>query len=115
VTSRRDVVTAGLWLAVIVIAATTGSLAVVLAFSVLVNQGPQVWEAVRSDDLRGIAPLTWFIACVDAALWGAYGVARGDVALMGYGVVLLTFSLTILGRIAYTRRAAVLEPAPAAA
>lgn len=114
-TTRRDLVVAGLWLGLIVVSAVTGNLTVLLGVSVFVNQGPQVWAAVRSDDLRGIAPMTWYIACADASLWGAYGVARGDLALMLYGGVLLTFSLIILGRVHLTRRASGLEPAPAPA
>lgn len=100
--TRRDVVGGGLWIAVIVAAWSTGLLAGILAVTVVVNQGPQVWAAVRGADLDGIAPATWWIAVSDAVLWGSYGVAVGDAALMGYGTVLLAAATTILTRLAVT-------------
>ncbi len=102
--TRRDVLGASAWLAVIVIAWATGGLVALLGMSVLVNQGPQVWAAVRSNELDGIATTTWFIALADASLWGGYGVASGDVALMSYGVVLFASASVILGRVWWTRR-----------
>lgn len=110
--TRRDALGSGLWLAAIVLTWVTGSLGVVLATTVLVCQGPQVWTALRSDDLDGIATATWWIAIADATLWGAYGIARGDVALIGYGIVLLTSALIILGRVHLVRRARLAVPGP---
>src|SRR5207344_2832061 len=86
-TKRSDVAAAGSWLGVQVVAAAVGLFAAVLAAGVVVTQGPQVVKAVRESDLSGIAPATWWISVLDAATWGAYGVAIGDAALMGYGVV----------------------------
>ena len=77
--------------------------AAVLAAGVLVTQGPQVVKSVRESDLSGIAPATWWISVLDAATWGAYGVAIGDAALMGYGVVLMRSAAIVLGRIHWTR------------
>lgn len=108
--TRRDLFGAGLWLAVILGTWLTGSLGVVLAGTVIVCQGPQVWTAVRSSSLDGIAAATWWIAIADATTWGLYGIARGDFALMGYGAVLLTCSFTILGRVYRTRRVLAGEP-----
>ena len=102
--ARIDLLGAGAWLALILVAAALNSLAVVLAASVLVNQGPQVWTAIRSNRLDGISKTTWYIALADAALWGSYGVALLDVALIGYGVVLLTSAVVILTRIWWTQR-----------
>jgi len=107
--TRRDLLGASLWLALIVAAALTGTLAVLLAMSVIVNQGPQTWVAIRSNHLEGIATTTWYIALVDASLWGGYGVATGDAALMGYGTVLFSCASIILARVWWTRRRA-LEP-----
>ena len=77
----------------------------ILAASVFVNYGPQVLTAVRGEHLEGLAPATWCLALVDAGLWGAYGVAVGDPALLGYCVILTLFSLIILWRIWRTRDA----------
>lgn len=105
-TSRRDVVGGLVWLAVILLAWRTGAMVTILGLSVLVNQGPMVWTALRQDRLHGIAPMTWMLALADASLWGLYGVAVGDAALMGYGVVLFTSAVVILARVWWTRRAA---------
>jgi uncharacterized protein with PQ loop repeat len=102
-TTRMDVAAAGSWLGVQVVAALTGLFAAVLAAGVLVTQGPQVLKSLRESDLSGIAPATWWISLLDAATWGAYGVAIGDAALMGYGVVLSGSAVIVLGRIHWTR------------
>jgi uncharacterized protein with PQ loop repeat len=102
-TTRRDVATASLWAATLVAAALVGVGAAAMSLGVLVSQGPQVVRAVRESDLSGVAPATWWLSLLDAATWGAYGVAVADGALMGYGVVLATASLVVLGRIAWTR------------
>ncbi len=110
-TTRRDLLGSAVWTAVIVAAWALGALGAVLAISVLVNSGPQVWVALKQDNLVGLAPTTWLIAIADALLWGAYGVATGDGALIGYGVVLLASALVILGRIRFTHRTALVTPA----
>jgi uncharacterized protein with PQ loop repeat len=110
--TRRDLAVSGVWLAAIAIGFLTGTLAVILAASVVVNYGPQVLTAVRGRDLDGLAPATWMLALADAGLWGAYGVAVGDPALVGYCVVLTLFSLVILWRIWRTREEAVVALAP---
>ena len=61
-------------------------------------------EVLRSDDVSGVAAATWWIAIVDAALWGLYGVALGDGPLIGYGVILLVSSVVVLTRLAVVRR-----------
>jgi uncharacterized protein with PQ loop repeat len=91
-----------IWFAAIVLGALTGTLVAVLVLSVLVNYGPQVVTAVRASDLQGLAPATWYLALLDAALWGAYGLAVGDPALLGYCVVLAGSAFVILARIART-------------
>lgn len=110
-TTRRDLAIAGTWAGVVVVAAATGWLAVALGVGVLVTQGPQVLEACRNDDLRGLAPATWWLSLLDAFTWGAYGAAVGDPALLGYAAVLSTSAVIVLGRIRWTsRRAAVMVP-----
>jgi len=111
--TRRDVLGAGLWLAVILAATAVGGLGAVLALAVFVNYGPQLWTALRNDDLDGLAPGTWWMGIVDASLWGAYGLVVHDPGVIGYGVTFMAVSITILVRIAQTRRSAALLPAPA--
>lgn len=101
---RGDVVIAGAIAAVFVLAAAAGFIAVALGLGVVTTAGPQVWRSVRQSDLRGIAPMTWFVALADALSWGAYGVVLGDRALEGYAVVLLTSALIVLGRVAWTAK-----------
>lgn len=102
--TRRDLLVSGLWLLAILVGFATGTLAVILGASVVVNYGPQVITVLRGRHLEGLAPATWFLALADASLWGAYGLAVGDPALLGYCVVLLAFSLVILWRIWRTRQ-----------
>jgi uncharacterized protein with PQ loop repeat len=101
--SRGDLARAAIWLGVILAAALTGRLGVVLGVSVLVSVGPQVWTAIRADDLRGLSMYTWLIAIADALMWGAYGLVVGDGALLGYAAVLVTAAVVVLARMAQTR------------
>jgi uncharacterized protein with PQ loop repeat len=105
--TRRDLLVSGAWLLAIVVGFATGTLAVILAASVFVNYGPQVLTALRGEHLEGLAPATWFLALLDAGLWGAYGVAVGDPALLGYCIILTLFALVILWRIWRTREDAI--------
>jgi uncharacterized protein with PQ loop repeat len=111
---RADVIGAVLWAVLILIAWVGGALGAVLGLSVVVQYGPQVWTALRQDDLDGISPTMWKLAFIDALTWGAYGLAVGDPALLGYTVMLSASAVTILVRLSQTaaRRDAV---APAVA
>jgi uncharacterized protein with PQ loop repeat len=102
--TRLDLAGAAAWAVVLVVSAAFGVVGVSLAAGVVVSQGPQVLEALRDDDLSGIAPSTWWVAVLDAGTWGAYGVAVGDAALMGYGVVLSAAAAVVLARIEWTVR-----------
>jgi uncharacterized protein with PQ loop repeat len=102
--TRLDLAGAAAWAVVLVVSAALGVVGVSLAAGVVVSQGPQVLEALRDDDLSGIAPSTWWVAVLDAGTWGAYGVAVGDAALMGYGVVLSAAAAVVLARIEWTVR-----------
>ena len=104
--TRRDLLGSGIWLATIALGWATGALAVVLAASVLVNYGPQVVTSLRGHRLEGLAPATWWLALVDASLWGAYGFAVGDPALIGYCIILTASAVVILWRIWRTREEA---------
>ena len=104
--AAAEMVGAGLVAAVLALSAVAGVLGAALALGVLVTAGPQVWRALRQSDLRGVAPATWGVAVADALSWGIYGVVIADHALEGYGAVLLVSAGVVLGRVAWTRRAA---------
>lgn len=101
---RRDVLAAAAFVVGLVLAWAAGLLGAALAVTVLVTTGPQVARALTSDDLSGVAPATWWVAIADALTWGAYGLAIGDAALVGYFVVLATSALLVLWRLAVTSR-----------
>lgn len=101
-TTRRDLLGAAAWLSVIVVSWALGLLGVALALSIVVNHGPQLWTALRSDRLDGLAPATWWLAIVDAATWAAYGVAVSNAELLLYGAVLSAIAMVILVRIRVT-------------
>ena len=104
-TTSRDLLGSGVWAAIVVATASLGALGAVLAASVAVINGPQVWVAIEGRNLTGISPSTWLIAILDASLWGAYGIATRDGALIAYGVVMIASAVVILARIRATRRA----------
>lgn len=81
-------------------------LGAVLGVAVVVNHAPQAVRAVRSDDLSGLHPATFWLSLADAALWGGYGVLVGDAALVAYALVLGVVGVIVLVRIAQTRDAA---------
>lgn len=95
----RNVAGAAAWGAAIAAGGILGGrvgLGLVLGFSVVVNHVPQVIKALRSHSVSGLAPGTWWFGLADALLWGGYGVAEHDPALITYGVVLSVASVTIL-------------------
>jgi hypothetical protein len=63
-----------------------------------VQMTPYVWSAFRVRRPTGIAPRTWLMNLVESALWGAYGVAHGDVPIMLYAAIGTTASAAILAR-----------------
>lgn len=94
---------AALWAAALAIGGAVWGrvgLGLVLGTSVVVNHAPQVWTALRSHSLSGLAPATWWFALADALLWGGYGWAERDPALIAYGLVLGAASVTILAAMA---------------
>ena len=101
---RNNLMVAAVWALALVVSAMFGAIGITLGLGVLVTQGPQVWTALRDDDLRGIAPGAWWIAVLDATAWGLYGVGIDDGALMGYGVVLNVAAAIVLGRVWWTDR-----------
>jgi hypothetical protein len=100
---RLDVLGGLAYLTVLLIAAAANLFAGALALGVVVTTGPQVWKALRGEDLRGISPATWCIALIDGSAWGTYGLVIGDMALQGYGIVMLVSAVVILVRLAQVR------------
>lgn len=105
--SKNDGFIAGLWILTIL----TGiyfygkpGLGFLLSIGIFVNNGPQVLAAIRGKNLEGISTATWWIAFVDAALWGVYGIFVHDIALVGYGCTLATAGTIILIRVRHYRR-----------
>lgn len=112
--TRRDLAWSGAFAAGLGAAWAAGLLGVALGGTVLVTCGPQLRTVLVEDDLSGVAAATWCLAVVDALTWGLYGAAIGDGALVGYFVVLLTTAVVVLGRLAWTQRAALDRPDQAA-
>lgn len=113
---RRAVASGLAWAAVLALAWVGGGAVVfgtVLGVATVVNHAPQVATALRSSDLSGLHPATWWLSLADAGLWGGYGLLVGDLGVVAYGVVLGMAGSIVLGRIAWTRRVAVVADAPA--
>lgn len=73
---------------------------------------PAVVASLRTASLAGVSSTTWIIASVEAALWLAYGIGVGDLALTLAGVVGVAMASVILARLAITghRPFVVLDP-----
>jgi uncharacterized protein with PQ loop repeat len=63
---------------------------------------PAVIASLRTTVLSGVSSTTWIIACVEAALWLAYGLAVADAALIIAGGVGIVMAAVILARLAVT-------------
>lgn len=68
-----------------------------------VQIAPAVWSAFRTKGQLAIAPGLWMVGLGQALLWGYYGHAVGDGALVIYGVAMGTGSAAILVRFATIR------------
>jgi uncharacterized protein with PQ loop repeat len=92
---------APVWLVLLVgtgiLAGDTG-LGVLLPVSVLVANGPQLLVAYRERDLTGLSSSTWLLSVSDGAVWTAYALVTGDVAILVFGVLQLTTSGAIVLR-----------------
>ncbi len=110
-TRRSDVAWACLWVLAIAASVLVGAEGVVLACTVGVTSAPQVWRVLNDRQLSGVSAAAWWLACVDAVVWGAYGLAVGDGPLIGYGVVLGASAIVVLGRLAILAATADTSPA----
>lgn len=97
-----------LWFCCVAGAAALGGwilVGTVLGLSSGLQAGPSIWAAYRSRRPVGIAPSLWIIGLAQAVLWGYYGWANADLALVLYGITLSLAALLVLGRYAYAHRA----------
>lgn len=78
----------------------------VLGLSSGLQAAPSIWAAYRSTRPAAIAPSLWVIGFAQAVLWGYYGWANADLALVLYGITLSLAALLILGRYGFARRLA---------
>lgn len=73
----------------------------VLGVSSGLQAAPSIWAAYRSSRPVGIAPSLWVIGLAQAVLWGYYGWANADLALVLYAITLSLAAVLILGRYGY--------------
>jgi uncharacterized protein with PQ loop repeat len=117
--SRAAAATAA-WAAVVLVAGVAGpsSLGALLAVAYTLEVVPSVWAVHRTSAPTGVAAGTWVMVGVECVLWGVYGLAERDPALLTLGCVGTAAAGAILLRLHATRvhRAAVgPQPATAAA
>ena len=92
---------APVWLVLLVGTGVLGGdtgLGVLLPVSVLVANGPQLLVAYRERDLTGLSLSTWLLSVSDGAVWTAYAIVTGDVAILVFGILQLTTSGAIVLR-----------------
>ena len=77
---------------------------VVLGAAYAAQLTPAVVATYRSSDISGIATMTWKLAWAEAALFGIYGFARGDVGLLVLAAAGVSAATAILARVALRRR-----------
>ncbi len=73
-----------------------------IGFGYGLQLAPAVIAAFRATDLRGIAPATWVIAWIEAAIWIVYGWYVADLALLVGGTSGVTMATAILLRLLVT-------------
>ncbi len=67
-----------------------------LGFLYTVQFVPAARESFTSIDLSGIAPTTWAMALIEAAIWAFYGVSTSDVGLLIGGIGASVMSSIVL-------------------
>lgn len=64
---------------------------------------PAVVAVYRTADVSGVSLATWVIAFVEAALWGVYGLGRGDAGLLSLSASGLCMASLVLARLLVRR------------
>jgi uncharacterized protein with PQ loop repeat len=75
---------------------------VAIGLSYGLQLAPAVIASYRTDALDGVAPGTWIISFVEAALWVAYGFGVSDPALVAGGAAGVLMAGAIIARLAFT-------------
>lgn len=91
-----------LWLAVFVtsyLAVGLGGVGTVLAFAFIVQVAPSIWTAYRSSDLLGASIVTWRLTLAEGVLWFTYGSAKGDAAIVAFGLFAAIAGMLMIVRI----------------
>ncbi len=78
-------------------------LGVVLGASAAIQVVPAIWTAFRTYAPSGISPGTWWIILVEAALWGVYGTAYADLAIIIFAITASATAVLMLARFYATR------------
>ena len=95
------------WSVLLVTVLATGgwiTFGVVLGLSYSVVLAPSVWTAYRTVEPSGIAPGSWWIGGLEAALWGYYGAYHSDRGILTLAVIGVVGSTLMLARYYGTRR-----------
>jgi len=99
---RLRIVAGVVWLGVFVLAYVVADLAgvgTVLAFAFIVQVAPSIWTAYRSTDLLGASIVTWRLTLAEGILWFIYGWAKGDAAVMMFGLFAAIAGMLMISRI----------------
>lgn len=99
----RPAAAAAGWLAALLVARAAGGLHMIgalLSITYAVQLSPAVWTAWRTSRPSGIAASSWVIRLTQSALWGGYGLLRGDRPLFTLGLIGTAASAAILARTA---------------
>lgn len=94
------------WLALLAVVALAGgilALGMMLPIGYAVQVAPAIWCAYRTWSPSGIAAATWVLIGLESALWGAYGAAHGDPAIIMLAGVGLAAAASIILRKVTTR------------
>jgi hypothetical protein len=105
--ARRPVLFGVAWGSVLAGAGLTAGwtvLGAVLGVAYAVQVSPAIVAAYRTPVPSGVAPVTWAATLVEGLLWGFYGAARRDPAVMVFAVVATVSASVVLARWVTTRR-----------
>jgi hypothetical protein len=60
---------------------------------------PSIWTAYGSSDLLGASVVTWRLTLAEGLLWFAYGSAKGDAAVVAFGLFAAIAGVLMISRI----------------
>jgi len=91
----REFRIAPVWFGVLLLAALLAGkhgLGLILPFSVLAANIPQLRVARREDDLTGLSLGTWLLSVSDGLVWELYALLQHDLPIMAFGLFQLATS-----------------------